>query len=118
MENKALESLANIKREAGIPYFSSLYDIDEWNEDFSTVEQALKEKANQDDYIYCLQDSILTLETTLKRYRDLHKVLQEKKDLYEKLYQHYDYNGNERGFEECRIVLKVLKDILKESGNL
>ena len=40
--NKELEALENIKREAGLPYFSSLYDIDMWREDFKTVETALK----------------------------------------------------------------------------
>lgn len=40
--SKALKSLENIKREAGIPYFSTLYDIDMWREDFKTVETALK----------------------------------------------------------------------------
>ncbi len=39
---KGLEALENIKREAGIPYFSTLYDIDMWREDFATVEKELK----------------------------------------------------------------------------
>ena len=37
-----LEALKNIKREAGTPYFSTLYDIDMWREDFATVEKELK----------------------------------------------------------------------------
>lgn len=41
--SKELEALERIKREAGIPYFSSLYDIDMWREDFKTIETALKE---------------------------------------------------------------------------
>lgn len=40
--SKELEALKNIKREAGVPYFSTLYDIDMWREDFATVEAALK----------------------------------------------------------------------------
>ena len=36
---KGLEALKNIKREAGTPYFSTLYDIDMWKEDFATVEK-------------------------------------------------------------------------------
>ena len=40
--SKELEALENIKREADIPYFSSLYDIDMWREDFATIETALK----------------------------------------------------------------------------
>lgn len=40
--SKELKALENIKREAGIPYFSTLYDIDMWREDFKTVETALK----------------------------------------------------------------------------
>ena len=40
--SKSLEALENIKREAGTPYFSTLYDIDMWREDFETVEKALK----------------------------------------------------------------------------
>ena len=31
--NKALNSFDNIKREAGTPYFSSLYDIEMWKEE-------------------------------------------------------------------------------------
>lgn len=40
--SKELEALENIKREAGTPYFSTLYDIDDWREDFQIVETALK----------------------------------------------------------------------------
>ena len=36
------EALRRIKREAGTPYFSTLYDIDMWNEDFKTVENDLE----------------------------------------------------------------------------
>ena len=39
--SKGLESLKNIKREAGTPYFSTLYDIDMCREDFSIVEKEL-----------------------------------------------------------------------------
>ena len=39
--SKGLESLKNIKREAGTPYFSTLYDIDMWQEDFSIFEKEL-----------------------------------------------------------------------------
>ena len=39
---KGLEALKNIKREAGTPYFSTLYDIDMWREDFAIVEKELK----------------------------------------------------------------------------
>ena len=38
---KPLEALENIKREAGTPYFSSFYDIDDWKDDFHTIESAL-----------------------------------------------------------------------------
>lgn len=37
-----LKALENIKREAGTPYFSTLYDIDMWREDFATIENTLK----------------------------------------------------------------------------
>lgn len=37
----SLEALENIKREAGTPYFSSLYDIDDWKQDFATVRKTL-----------------------------------------------------------------------------
>ena len=40
--SKGLEALKNIRREAGFPYFSTLYDIDMWREDFATVEKELK----------------------------------------------------------------------------
>lgn len=40
--SKALEALENIKREAGTPYFSTLYDIDDWRKDFKMVEKELK----------------------------------------------------------------------------
>ena len=39
--SKGLEALENIKREAGTPYFSTLYDIDMWREDFATIEKEL-----------------------------------------------------------------------------
>ena len=39
---KELTALENIKRESGTLYFSTLYDIDMWREDFKTVETALK----------------------------------------------------------------------------
>lgn len=42
MSKKSLEALENIKREAGTPYFSTLYDIDMWREDFAIVEKELK----------------------------------------------------------------------------
>ena len=38
-----LKAYENIKREAGTPYFSTLYDIDMWREDLSIVEQALQD---------------------------------------------------------------------------
>ena len=40
--SKELEALKRIKREAGIPYFSTLYDIDMWREDFKIIEDSLK----------------------------------------------------------------------------
>ena len=40
--SKELKALENIKRETGIPYFSTLYDIDMWTKDFKTVETSLK----------------------------------------------------------------------------
>ena len=39
---KSLEALKNIKREAGMPYFSTLYDIDMWHEDFETIKADLE----------------------------------------------------------------------------
>lgn len=36
------EALKRIKREARIPYFSTLYDIDMWREDFKTIEEDLE----------------------------------------------------------------------------
>ena len=44
-DDEALEALDNIKREAGTPYFSTLYDIDMWRDDFKTVTDALRERA-------------------------------------------------------------------------
>lgn len=40
--SKELEALKRIRIEAGTPYFSTLYDIDMWREDFKTVETALE----------------------------------------------------------------------------
>lgn len=37
--NKYQEALKNIKREAGTPYFSTLYDIDDWKDDFNTLQE-------------------------------------------------------------------------------
>lgn len=39
---ESLKALENIRREAGFPYFSTLYDIDMWREDFAIVEKHLK----------------------------------------------------------------------------
>lgn len=39
---KELKALERIKREAGTPYFSTLYDIDMWREDFQAIETALE----------------------------------------------------------------------------
>ena len=39
--SKGLEALKNIKREAETPYFSTLYDIDMWRDDFATIEKEL-----------------------------------------------------------------------------
>ena len=39
---KGLEALKNVKREAGTPYFSTLYDIDMWREDLGIIEKELK----------------------------------------------------------------------------
>ena len=50
--------------------------------------------------------------------KGFHDVLHEKIALYEKLYQYYDNVGNEQGLEECRTVLKVLKDILNAVDKL
>ena len=41
---KSLEALKNNKREAGVPYFSTLYDIDMWKEDFEIIKQDLGEE--------------------------------------------------------------------------
>lgn len=41
MNEKAFKALENIKREAGTPYFSTLYDIEQWRQDFETIEEAL-----------------------------------------------------------------------------
>ena len=54
--NKELEALKNIKREAGTPYFSTLYDIDMWHEDFATVENALKDKEKQDEILQIIKE--------------------------------------------------------------
>lgn len=42
MNGKALKAFENVKREAGIPYFSSLYDIDMWRSDLKAIEEGLK----------------------------------------------------------------------------
>ena len=42
MNEKAFKALENVKREAGNPYFSTLYDIDMWRIDFETIENGLK----------------------------------------------------------------------------
>ena len=38
---RSKEALENIKREAGTPYYSTLYDIDDWREDFKIIEKDL-----------------------------------------------------------------------------
>ena len=54
---KGQESLENIKREAGTPYFSTLYDIDMWREDFATVEKELQKPQQLYDLIKQKRDS-------------------------------------------------------------
>lgn len=39
---KSLEALENIKREAGTPYFSTLYDDEQWRKDFEAVQKDLE----------------------------------------------------------------------------
>lgn len=76
--NKELQALENIKKEAGIPYFSTLYDIDMWREDFKTVETALKaleiikEKILDMDYFNVIADNC---NLTYQEYELLRKVL-------------------------------------------
>jgi len=41
-KSKAQKAFANIKREAGTPYFSSLYDVDFWIEDKRIVDDGLE----------------------------------------------------------------------------
>ena len=50
-----LEALENIRREAGTPRFSSLYDIDDWKEDFNTILYALKEKEQDQKKLKALE---------------------------------------------------------------
>lgn len=54
--NKELEAFKNIRREAGIPYFSTLYDIDMWKDDLSIVENALKGKEKQDEIFRIIKE--------------------------------------------------------------
>lgn len=39
---KGLLALENVIREVGTPYFSSLYDIDDWNRDLATIKEELQ----------------------------------------------------------------------------
>ena len=39
---KELQALANVKREAGFPFFSTFYDSDMWKEDWKTVRKGLE----------------------------------------------------------------------------
>lgn len=56
--SKELDALERIKREAETPYFSSLYDIDMWNEDFKTVEKALKNENEQFELLKLIKKNI------------------------------------------------------------
>ena len=62
--SKGLEALQNIREEAGTPYFSSLYDIDMWREDFATVEKELKKPQE-------LYNALLVKRLNLKQTRPL-----------------------------------------------
>jgi hypothetical protein len=55
------EALKRIRREAGFPYFSTLYDIDMWREDFKTIERDLDKLEQLEDIEKELGVSLITL---------------------------------------------------------
>ena len=59
--SKGLEALKNIKREAGTPYFSTLYDIDMWKEDLTTIEKELKALEIISNYAKIYGESLVPL---------------------------------------------------------
>lgn len=68
MNEKAFKALENVKREAGTPYFSTLYDIDMWRNDFETIENGLKipDKMNEElfEFYYSQLFQYSTAKTT------------------------------------------------------
>lgn len=64
MESK--EALKRIRREAGTPYFSTLYDIDMWREDFKTIERDLDKLEQLEDIEKELGVSLIILFKALK----------------------------------------------------
>lgn len=79
--SKELEALERIKREAGIPYFSSLYDIDMQKEDFETIETALKRlenyEKNEDFYKDVLNYAYLSEQDKIKKLKAF-EIIKEK----------------------------------------
>lgn len=47
-----LLAFENVVRETGIPYFSSLYDIDDWNRDLATIKKELQYAEAVNEHIF------------------------------------------------------------------
>jgi len=103
--SKSLKALNNIRREATIPYFSSLYDIDDWNEDFLTIEKELKALEiikNKRVDTWCLRH-IIQSNSNLDRYNN---------NLLEK------YNNNFKvGYKLTQEEFNLLKEVLEVVDN-
>lgn len=88
--NKYQESFDNIKREVGTPYFSTLYDIDDWKKDISNLQE------------------LVDKEKPMKPYYEYHKKAQEDvwkcpkcNEIIRKKYWNYDYEEDDGKSNYC-----------------
>ena len=120
-----LEALENIKREAGFPYFSTLYDIDMWREDFKTVETALKENEVYQfmfhEVKYYVESKEFSLEDLAKKLKALEIIKNKQVDMntlrmtfvMNKDFTFYNEDlsfGEELTKEEYELLKEVLND--------
>ena len=75
MNKTPLKAWENIRREVGIPYFSTLYDIDMWREDIGIVDTTLKvneiiknKRVNVAYFIYLFENLQMEDKKALKEY--------------------------------------------------
>ena len=104
--NKGLEALKNIKREAGIPYFSTLYDIDMWREDFATVETELKRLEELETQRY------LIFNGARGHNKELIRAYEKQNEILRIIKEHWTYC--DKGLVQIKPISMENADLLKE----